>query len=94
MALQFGHQKINLHPAGAPFQPHAERPLPGSADLWFLVDDLSATVRSLKAAGVEILEGSIERSGGIGPIQFVYVRDPDHNLIELSEPVGVNRDGG
>jgi catechol 2,3-dioxygenase-like lactoylglutathione lyase family enzyme len=87
LALHFGRQKINLHPAGAEFTPHARRPEPGSADLCFLVDEpIAAVERELAAAGIDIEVGPVERTGAQGPLESVYVRDPDGNLIELSHP--------
>lgn len=84
-ALAFGTQKINLHPADAPFVPHAEHPGPGSADLCFLVDTpLGSVVAALDAHGVTVEAGPVERTGATGPIRSVYVRDPDGNLVELS----------
>jgi catechol 2,3-dioxygenase-like lactoylglutathione lyase family enzyme len=87
LALHFGRQKINLHPAGAEFEPHARRPEPGSADLCFLFDEpIAAVERELAAAGIDIEVGPVERTGAQGPLESVYVRDPDGNLIELSHP--------
>jgi catechol 2,3-dioxygenase-like lactoylglutathione lyase family enzyme len=84
-ALRFGEQKINLHEAGAEFEPYALRPTPGSADLCFLVEDsLDEVARALAAAGVEIELGPVERTGAVGAIDSIYVRDPDGNLVEFS----------
>jgi catechol 2,3-dioxygenase-like lactoylglutathione lyase family enzyme len=86
-ALRFGVQKINLHQAGAEFEPYALRPTPGSADLCFLVEDpLEEVARTLSGAGVEIELGPVERTGAAGAIDSLYVRDPDGNLVELSRP--------
>jgi catechol 2,3-dioxygenase-like lactoylglutathione lyase family enzyme len=88
LALHFGPQKINLHLAGAEFEPHARRPERGSADLCFLVDEpIAAVEQELAAAGIEIELGPVERTGAQGPLESVYVRDPDGNLIELSHPL-------
>ncbi|MCQ4275460.1 VOC family protein [Stutzerimonas degradans] len=87
-ALVFGQQKINLHQAGREFEPKAERPTPGSADLCFIVaTPLEHVIAHLKAQQVAILEGPVQRTGATGPIRSVYVRDPDSNLIELSNPL-------
>jgi catechol 2,3-dioxygenase-like lactoylglutathione lyase family enzyme len=86
-ALRFGDQKINLHEAGAEFEPHALRPVPGSADLCFLVEDaLDDVSRRLADAGVPIELGPVERTGAVGSIESLYVRDPDGNLVELARP--------
>ncbi len=87
-ALRFGAQKINLHPAAAPFDPKARVPTPGSADLCFLTEvPLEDWIGHLRAAGLDIEEGPVPRSGANGPILSIYLRDPDGNLIEVSEPV-------
>jgi catechol 2,3-dioxygenase-like lactoylglutathione lyase family enzyme len=86
-ALQFGNQKINLHQAGKEFEPKALRPTPGSADLCFLTSKpLAEVIAHFKSSGVEIVEGPVERTGALGPIESVYIRDPDLNLIEISNP--------
>ncbi|WP_222911495.1 VOC family protein [Pseudomonas sp. DNDY-54] len=87
-ALAFGNQKINLHQAGHEFEPKAERPTPGSADLCFIVaTPLEQVIAYLQAQQVAIIEGPVQRTGATGPIRSVYVRDPDQNLIELSNPL-------
>ncbi|HEY0870177.1 MAG TPA: VOC family protein [Acidothermaceae bacterium] len=84
-ALTFGASKINLHLAGHEFDPRALHPQPGSADLCFIVDDqIEAIAAALTSAGVAIEEGPVNRTGATGPIRSLYVRDPDHNLVELS----------
>ena len=84
-ALQFGNQKINLHEAGREFEPKAKTPVPGSADLCFITATPIADVQAhLAAHGVPVEEGPVPRTGAIGPITSVYVRDPDGNLIEIS----------
>jgi catechol 2,3-dioxygenase-like lactoylglutathione lyase family enzyme len=84
-ALLFGDQKINLHQYGQEFEPKARHPKPGSADLCFITEtpvrDAAAHVRS---CGVEIIEGPVPKTGAKGPIDSIYFRDPDGNLIEVS----------
>lgn len=85
-ALAFGNQKINLHEAGREFPPHAAQPTPGTADLCFVaVEPMTAVIAHLQQCGVPIVEGPVERTGATGLIRSVYVRDPDLNLIEVSE---------
>ncbi|MBU0564662.1 MAG: VOC family protein [Gammaproteobacteria bacterium] len=87
-ALTFGNQKINLHQAGREFEPKAERPTPGSADLCFIVaTPLDRVIAHLETQGVSIIEGPVQRTGATSPIRSEYVRDPDLNLIELSNPL-------
>ena len=84
-ALAFGNQKINLHQAGAEFEPKAARPTPGSADLCLLVSGpIDAVVDHLVAERVAVEEGPVARTGARGPITSVYLRDPDGNLIEVA----------
>jgi catechol 2,3-dioxygenase-like lactoylglutathione lyase family enzyme len=84
-ALIFGNQKINLHQAGHEFEPKAERPTPGSADLCFIsITPLDHVIAHLQAEGITIEEGPVGRTGATGPILSVYFRDPDQNLIEVS----------
>ncbi len=84
-ALHFGRQKINLHQAGREFEPKARTPTPGSADLCFLAaTPIAEVVAHLEALGVAIEEGPVARTGAEGPINSVYFRDPDGNLIEVS----------
>lgn len=84
-ALAFGQQKINLHASGKEFSPHANAPTPGSADLCFITETpLAAVIAELKQQQVNILEGPVERTGAQGKILSVYFRDPDENLIEVS----------
>ena len=84
-ALSYGQQKINLHKFGEEFEPNAAAPLPGSADLCFIIDgELEEFIEHLNDNNIEILQGPISRTGALGVLNSVYVRDPDQNLIELS----------
>ena len=84
-ALTFGTSKINLHEAGKEFEPKARRPTPGSADVCLIVaDGIADVMAELAAAGVDTEEGPVPRTGATGPITSCYLRDPDGNLIELS----------
>ena len=84
-ALCFGEQKINLHEHGEEFEPKALHPTPGSADLCFITTvPLSEVARHIQSCGVEIIEGPVPRTGAVGKIMSIYLRDPDRNLIEVS----------
>lgn len=85
-ALSFGQQKLNLHSADSPISPHACHPTPGSADLCFITTTpIGEVVAHLQRLDVAITEGPVRRTGATGPITSVYFRDPDSNLIEVSE---------
>ena len=85
-AFKFGNQKINLHIKGKEFEPKADIPTPGSLDLCFIADrPLSQVIAKLEQSKWTIVEGPIIRTGATGKINSVYVRDPDQNLIEISE---------
>ncbi|MBT6094370.1 MAG: VOC family protein [Rhodospirillaceae bacterium] len=85
VALAFGNQKINLHPAGNEYDPKAQTPVPGSGDLCFITETpIDAVITHLSSEGIEIIEGPAPKTGAIGPILSVYFRDPDGNLIEVS----------
>ena len=85
-ALRFGQQKINLHVQGREFEPKANTPTPGSLDLCFIAAlPLDAVIARLQALRVPIVEGPVPRTGAVSRLRSVYVRDPDLNLIEISE---------
>ena len=84
-ALAFGNQKINLHQAGREFEPNAERPVPGSADFCLITSvPLAEVMAHLESCGVAIIEGPVAKTGAMGPLRSVYFRDPDSNLVEVS----------
>jgi len=84
-ALAFGRQKINLHQAGREFEPKAALPTPGSADLCLIAAvALDEVIAHLATCGVAIVDGPVMRTGATGSIRSVYFRDPDGNLIEVS----------
>ena len=88
IALKFGPHKFNVHPPGFTASIRAQVPTPGSLDLCFLADrPLEEVVQTLKQHEIPIEEGPGLRSGARFQIRSVYVRDPDGNLIEISEPV-------
>lgn len=85
-ALKFGNQKINIHVQGAEFEPKAHLPVPGALDLCFIASmPLDAVIARLAEVSWPIVEGPVGRTGAVGKIRSVYVRDPDFNLIEISE---------
>ncbi|ETD71342.1 glyoxalase [Pelistega indica] len=85
-ALNYGQQKINLHSKGHEIEPKAKIATCGSADLCFITSTpLEQVMQELKTHHVEIIDGIAPRTGAIGPIQSVYFRDPDGNLIEVSQ---------
>jgi len=89
-ALKFGDQKINLHKSGAEFEPKAQNVMPGSADLCFLTHlDVRNLIEEFKRAGINVLEGGevVERIGARGNLRSFYIRDPDLNLVEISNYV-------
>ncbi|RFS20721.1 VOC family protein [Chitinophaga silvatica] len=84
-ALQFGNQKINLHQYRHEIDPKAAYPTPGSADLCFIAaTPVEEVLKELMLHNVEMLSGIVERTGAVGKIRSVYFRDPDGNLLEVS----------
>ncbi|EMD9037806.1 VOC family protein [Salmonella enterica] len=87
-ALIFGAQKINLHQQEMEFEPKASKPTPGSADLCFITSTpINDVVSEILQTGIPIVEGPVERTGATGEIMSIYIRDPDGNLIEISQYV-------
>jgi catechol 2,3-dioxygenase-like lactoylglutathione lyase family enzyme len=84
-ALKFGEQKINLHPADKIPDLVADKPTPGSGDLCLITAvPLAEVIEHFARCGVPIVAGPGPRAGAIGTIQSVYIRDPDQNLVEIS----------
>ena len=84
-ALAFGRQKLNLHQAGREFEPKALKPVPGAIDLCFITETaLPHVIDHLKEQGVHLIQGPVPKTGALGPMSSVYFRDPDGNLVEVS----------
>ena len=85
-AFKFGLQKINLHVRGKEFEPKAHLPVPGALDLCLIANvPLEQVIAKLTQENWPIIEGPVIRTGATQKIRSVYVRDPDLNLIEISE---------
>lgn len=87
-ALRFGHQKINLHQAGNEFEPKALRPTPGSGDLCLITSmPLEQVIEHLRSCQLDLVDGPVRRTGATSALRSIYLRDPDGNLIEISNQV-------
>lgn len=87
-ALAIGSMKINLHPPGAPFEPKALKPTPGSLDLCLLTDrPVDEVAAGLRDRGIEVIEGPVQRTGTNAPLWSIYCRDPDGNLLEIAQEI-------
>ena len=85
LAFCFGDQKINLHPASSPYVPHAQNPVSGAVDICFLSDiTIDEWTKIFTKYSIPVEEGPTEKTGATGPLWSIYVRDPDGNLIEIS----------
>lgn len=84
-SIQIGEQKLNLHKAGHEFEPTSRRPTPGSGDICLVTDEpLQQVLDRLARVGVPIELGPVERTGAIGQLSSIYIRDPDGNLVEIA----------
>ncbi|WP_258348132.1 SMI1/KNR4 family protein [Saccharopolyspora gregorii] len=86
-ALTFGHSKIDLRVAGEDTEVFsAVHPAPGTAELCFVVDTpvLLLIDELREQAGMDIEAGPVGHTGALGPIYSLHLRDPDKNLIKLS----------
>jgi len=85
LALCFGAQKINLHRADTPYVPHAHNPVSGAVDICFLTEvPVQEWVERLSSYSIDVEDGPVQKTGATGPLLSIYVRDPDGNLIEIS----------
>lgn len=85
LALSFGTNKINLHDVNQPYQPHARTPVAGSLDICLLSDNpVDAWCKRVAVFGIEVELGPTARTGSTGPLRSIYIRDPDGNLVEIS----------
>ena len=87
-SLKFGRQKINLHEVSKPFKPHANKPLPGTMDICFISEiNVNEWIKIFDNFDIKIEDGPVQKTGANGPIRSIYVRDPDKNLIEISNQI-------
>jgi catechol 2,3-dioxygenase-like lactoylglutathione lyase family enzyme len=87
-ALAFGRQKLNLHLSGKEFEPKALKPMPGAIDLCFITETpIEEVATHLRACDVKIVQGPVPKTGAVGALNSLYIRDPDGNLVEISNYV-------
>jgi catechol 2,3-dioxygenase-like lactoylglutathione lyase family enzyme len=84
-ALHFGEQKINLHKQGKEFEPKAKSPMSGSGDFCLITDvPIVEVIDHFNNCGIPVEVGPVQKTGAVGKLTSVYVRDPDENLIEIA----------
>ena len=89
LALKFGQQKFNLHVKGKEIEPKATHPMPGALDFCLIAAvPLDEVIARLGKLGVPIIVGPVAKTGAVYPLRSVYIRDPDGNLVEISERAG------
>ena len=87
-SLKFGRQKINLHEVSKPFKPHVNKPLPGTMDICFISEiNVNDWIKIFDNFDIKIEDGPVKKTGANGPIRSIYIRDPDKNLIEISNQI-------
>ena len=87
-SFKFGRQKINLHEVSKPFKPHANKPLPGTMDSCFISEiNVNDWIKIFDNFDIKIEDGPVKKTGANGPIRSIYIRDPDKNLIEISNQI-------
>jgi len=87
-ALKFGDQKINLHNEKLPFKPHSRNPISGAVDICFLSSTpIEKWENIFLINNIKIEDGPLQKTGATGPIMSIYIRDPDQNLIEISNKI-------
>ena len=87
-SLKFGRQKINLHEVSKLFKPHANKPLPGTMDICFISEiNVNDWIKIFDNFDIKIEDGPVKKTGANGPIRSIYIRDPDKNLIEISNQI-------
>ena len=84
-SLKFGKQKINLHESSKPIKPHASTPLPGTMDICFISEiNVNEWIKIFDNFDIKIEDGPVQKTGANCPIRSIYIRNPDKNLIEIS----------
>ena len=85
LALRIGEQKINIHVSGREFEPYAAKPVPGAADFCLITAlPVAGLAEALEKRGIGVELGPVPRAGSLGPLNSIYLRDPDGNLVEIA----------